>query len=162
MPNYMRSDLASRIICSVEDLDRAASARDLSATQAALRTLGLPDNEKTAQLAIDRGGDASGLRPMITSVQPAMTSTKLTVSVPGATASVAADDGFIRYLWLRNSATGSLVTVRELKPPKPGAAAELPTLLASIPKGLGVKRVIPCAYSLQYGIWAGDEVVLQD
>ena len=129
--------------------------------RAALRVLGLPDDAAAASVAISHTGDARALRPAVSDVQTALTSFKLTVTLPSADASAARDPGdFIRYMWLRNSATGGLVTVREFKPASKGSVAEAPRLAASVPKGLGIERVTPCVYCELHGIWSGDEVSL--
>ena len=125
--------------------------------RAALRVLGLPDNAEAASLAITHTGDARELRPAVSVVQTALTSYKLAVTLPNAGAARDPADA-IRYMWLRNSATGGLVTVREFKPASKGSLAEAPRLMASVPKGLGIERVIPCVYCEAHGIWSGDEV----
>ena len=79
---------ASKFPQHVEDLDRAASAKDVPATQAALRTLGLTDSAEQAKIVIEHTGDASKLRPAVSKIQQALTSTKITVTVPGATPSM--------------------------------------------------------------------------
>ena len=147
---------ASKFPQHVEDFDRASRARDAAAIRVALKTLDVPVDESNVAVALDHTGDAAKLRPIVTSVKEALSSYKLTVAVPGATP----DGGFIRIVWLRNSETGGLVTVREFKPPKPGAAPEVPSLTASVPKGLGIAKVTPCAYCVQHGIWTGEEVAL--
>ena len=127
-----------------------------------MRTLGLHADEAPA--AIRFTGDEDRLRPAITKVQAALTSTKITVTVPGARPygslldPPGSDDYAIRYVWLRNAETDGLVTVREIA--KGSGQAAVPSLMASVPKGLGINRVVPCTFCEAHGIVTGEAVDL--
>ena len=145
---------ASKFPQHVEDFDRASRARDAAAIRVALKTLDVPVDESNVAVALDHT-----TRPSCVLLCERQRSV-VVLQIDGRGTGRTPDGGFIRIVWLRNSETGGLVTVREFKPPKPGAAPEVPSLTASVPKGLGIAKVTPCAYCVQHGIWTGEEVAL--
>ena len=152
---FSKPAAASKFPQHVEDLDKAAAARDIGATRAALKILGLPDDEVSAATAISPTGDISKLRPKVQNVQSALTSFKVTIAAPPAES-----DYEVKIMWLRNPVGGGLVAVREFK--AKGGVREAASLAASVPKALGVSRVVPCVFSERHGVVVGDEITLTD
>ncbi len=142
---------ASKFPQHVEDLDRAAQAKDLRGVRAALRVLGLPDDEETAGIAIEHTGNPEKHAIQASEVRHGLSSDKVTLSMP---AHPSKPDHFIRFMWLRNSETGGLLAVHEYKP------GDEISLLASVPTAFGVTKATPCAYCSLHGIWTGGEIDL--
>ena len=144
---------ASKFPQHVEDLDKAARSKDVPATRDALKTLALPCDEASAAAAISPVGDLSLLRPSVVKVNAGLSSFKVTVAAPAPT-----DDYTIKIMWLRNPEGGGLVGVREFK----AGSGETPGFVASVPKGLGISRLVPCVFSPAHGVVSGEEIVLTE
>ena len=79
---------------------------------------------------------------------------------PNDLAPPAESDYEVKIMWLRNPVGGGLVAVREFK--AKGGVREAASLAASVPKALGVSRVVPCVFSERHGVVVGDEITLTD
>jgi desulfoferrodoxin (superoxide reductase-like protein) len=146
-----RAALASKFPQHVEDLDRAARAGDGAAVRTALRTLGIPSDDQAVAITLKPVGDAGMHVINCGTISKGLSSAKIPLSMEMHPMQ---PEHFVRFMWLRNNDTGGLVAVRELKP---GVEA---ALLASVPKGLGVSRVTPCAFCSCCGVWTGSEIEL--
>ena len=98
---------ASKFPQHVEDLDRAVIRRDVDAVRDALRVLGLPADDVAVRQTMVRAVVDTAV-----SVRSAATSTKVSVSLGSPPTE---KEHYVRYIWLRNEATGGLLAVRDLK-----------------------------------------------
>ena len=150
-----RPAFASKFPQHVEDLARAATAQDRKAVQAALKVLALPSDEADADVLVKKPGDSKAL---VTQLQKKVSSTKVAVDLADVDLA-AATQSDVRYVYLKNTDTGGLYAVSELKPgdtKKPMFAASLPSAIA--PKGT---RVTPAILCNKHGIWEGTPFVVE-
>lgn len=139
---------ASKFPEHVQDLDKAATSKDVAAVQKALKTLALPSDEATAKRVFTPTGDAKKLTATA-NFQLKVSSAKVQVSVPES-------DAVVKYVWLATE-DGTHLAVREVK------AGEAPGLACSVPNFYFSGKaltVLPVLYSEANGIWRGEPFVL--
>jgi desulfoferrodoxin (superoxide reductase-like protein) len=136
----------------VANFDAAVTSRDPAAVKSALQVLKLPSGDDAVAAALDHKGSAAGHVPTVTEITTGLTSAKVSVRVENACMT---PRHYIRFLYMKEPATGKVFGVRELTKLDPRLGGpEIPEMVkATVPKGT---TVVPCAYCVPFGLFEGE------